>query len=63
MKDYDLISGIDVAHQLNKIIQNGYRMEKPNNALNSLREIMTDCWKTNLSQRETHFQSASGNNL
>ena len=56
MKDYDLISGIDVAHQLIKIIQNGYRMEKPNNAPNSFGEIMMECWKTNPKERPTFNQ-------
>ncbi|KAI9558888.1 hypothetical protein GHT06_015678 [Daphnia sinensis] len=48
--------GMDVSHQLVKEIQNGYRMEKPENATNTIGKIMMDCWKTDPKERPTFRQ-------
>ncbi|KAK4010925.1 hypothetical protein OUZ56_020047 [Daphnia magna] len=48
--------GMDVSHQLVKEIQNGYRMEKPENATNTIGKIMVDCWKSDPKERPTFRQ-------
>lgn len=47
---------MDVSHQLVKEIQNGYRMEKPENATNTIGKIMVDCWKSDPKERPTFRQ-------
>jgi hypothetical protein len=50
------IKGFGAGHQLIQAIQNGYRMEKPNNAPNLFGELMTNCWKTDPKERPTFSQ-------
>ncbi len=50
------VKGMGGGHQLIKSIQNGYRMEKPNNAPNLFGEMMTNCWQTDPKLRPTFSQ-------
>jgi hypothetical protein len=50
------VKGMGGGHQLIKSIQNGYRMEKPNNAPNLFGEMMTNCWQTDPQLRPTFSQ-------
>jgi hypothetical protein len=50
------VKGMGGGHLLIKAIQNGYRMEKPNNAPNLFGEIMRNCWKMDPKERPTFGQ-------
>ena len=47
---------MDVGHILMKEIQKGYRMDKPELALNFFGEMMADCWKSDPKERPTFSQ-------
>jgi hypothetical protein len=47
---------MDVGHILMKEIQKGYRMDKPELALNFFGEMMADCWKSDPIERPTFSQ-------
>ncbi|KAI9558995.1 hypothetical protein GHT06_015784 [Daphnia sinensis] len=48
--------GMDAGHQLIKVIQKGYRMEKAEYAPILFGEIMTNCWKSDPKERPTFSQ-------
>ncbi|KAI9559132.1 hypothetical protein GHT06_015921 [Daphnia sinensis] len=48
--------GRNAKFELIKVLQNGYRMEKPDNAPNFFYEMMTDCWKLEPNERPTFVQ-------
>ncbi|KAI9559290.1 hypothetical protein GHT06_016079 [Daphnia sinensis] len=48
--------GMEAGHLLIKTIQQGYRMEKPDNAPNFFGEILSNCWKTDPKDRPTFSQ-------
>ncbi|KAK4010278.1 hypothetical protein OUZ56_019424 [Daphnia magna] len=48
--------GMEAGHLLIKTIQQGYRMEKPDNAPNFFGEILSNCWKTDPKDRPTFNQ-------
>ena len=47
---------MEVGSELLKEIQNGYRMEKPEYATNTMGKVMMDCWKTDPKERPTFRQ-------
>lgn len=48
--------GRNAKFELIKVLQNGYRMEKPDNAPNFFGQIMADCWKLEPNERPTFVQ-------
>ncbi|XP_059351940.1 vascular endothelial growth factor receptor 1-like [Daphnia carinata] len=48
--------GRNAKFELIKVLQNGYRMEKPDNAPNFFGEIMANCWKSEPNERPTFVQ-------
>ncbi|KZS19478.1 Uncharacterized protein APZ42_014075 [Daphnia magna] len=48
--------GRNAKFELIKVLQNGYRMEKPDNAPNFFGEIMANCWKLEPNERPTFVQ-------
>lgn len=51
-----LFPGRNAKFELIKVLQNGYRMEKPDNAPNFFGEIMANCWKLEPNERPTFVQ-------
>jgi hypothetical protein len=49
-------TGRNAKFELVKVIQNGYRMEKPDNAPTLFGEIMSSCWKKEPKDRPTFSQ-------
>lgn len=49
-------AGMEADHQLITQLQNGYRMDKPEFAPNSMATIMSDCWKAEPKERPTFSQ-------
>uniref|UniRef100_A0A0P6GTW8 receptor protein-tyrosine kinase n=1 Tax=Daphnia magna TaxID=35525 RepID=A0A0P6GTW8_9CRUS len=48
--------GRNAKFELIKVLQNGYRMEKPDNAPNFFGQMMADCWKLEPNERPTFVQ-------
>ena len=48
-------SGVDTAELIKKL-EDGYRMEKPNNAPNFIRDVMSNCWEKEPKDRPTFRQ-------